>query len=215
MTKGNLIKTAICFFLLLLCALSVYGISKNMKEYESLGSEKHSLERNAKTAKQGFDEYRKDVQQQAYDEAEEKEGEGIEAKEVAKHNNAYSVMNNLSEGFFDIFFTWEDSETYNERAEKAKEYASAKVINNDYIFDDGKDSLGDDYVKTSGVKSEFVNAEAYPADTDHALVKVNYKSWYDDEKRGSGESTRYYYVSFDRDNTQIRGLDLVFSSDDD
>src|SRR5699024_4821137 len=190
-------KTVICIVLLLLSVLSIYGISKNLKIYESLGSEKTSLERKAKTAKKGFDEYKRDIQQKAYAEAEEKEEEGSEAKEVAKHNNAYSAMNNLSEGFFDIFFTWEDSETYHDRPEQAKEYATAKVINDDDIFDDGKDSLGDDFVKTSGVRSEFLDAEAYPADADHALVKVNYKSWFDDDKRSSGESTRYYYVSFD------------------
>lgn len=211
MSKERLIKIVICCAALFLCVLGIYGITNNIKEYESLIKQREGLEKQASEAKKEFDEYKKDVQKKAYDEA--KEGENAEAKAVGEHNSSSLVMNNLSNGFFNVYFTWEDTETYKKRADKASDLATKDVIDNKDIFDDGKDNLGGDYVKTTGVKAEFINAEAYPSDDNHSLVKVNYKSWFNDKKDASEDSTRYYYVSFDRESNKINDLELVFSSD--
>lgn len=211
MSKESLIKIVICCASLILCFLGVYGITNNVKEYEALEVKKENLEKKASAAKKEFDEYKKDVQKIAYEEAQE--GDSQEAKQVGEHNSSSLVMNNLSNGFFKVYFTWDDTETYKKRADKASDLATKDVINNKDIFDDGKDNLGGDYIKTTGVKSEFINAEAYPSDDSHSLVQVNYKSWFDDKKDSSSDSTRYYYVSFDRDSNKITDLELVFSSD--
>lgn len=211
MNRGNLIKVAICCVSLLLCISGIYGISSDMKDYKNLGYKKESLEKQATAAKKEFEEYKEGVQKKAYEEA--KDGDSKEAKEVAEHNSSSLIMNNLSQGFFKIYFTWDDSETYKKRADNVSDLATKEIINNKDIFDDGKDDLGGDYVKTTGVKSEFVKAEAYPADDKHSLVQVTYKSWFNDEKKYSADSTRYYYVTFNRDSNKITDLELVFSSD--
>lgn len=211
MSKERLIKIVICIASLILCILGIYGITNNVKEYKTLEVKKENLEKKASEAKKEFDEYKKDVQKKAYEEAQE--GDSQEAKEVGEHNSSSLVMNNLSNGFFKVYFTWDDTETYKKRADKASDLATKDVIDNKDIFDDGKDNLGGDYIKTTGVKSEFINAEAYPSDDSHSLVKVNYKSWFNDKKDASEDSTRYYYVSFDRDKNKITNLELVFSSD--
>lgn len=211
MNRENLIKIAICCVSLLLCFSGIYGIASDMKEYKSLGYKKENLEKQATAAKKEFEEYKQGVQKQAYEEA--KDGDSEEAKEVAEHNSSSLIMNNLSKGFFKIYFTWDDSETYKKRADKVSDIATKEIINNKSIFDDGKDDLGGDYVKTTGVKSEFIKAEAYPTDTRHSLVQVTYKSWFNDEKNNSADSMRYYYVTFNRDSNKITDLELVFSSD--
>lgn len=212
MNKEKIIKIAICSLSLLVCFLGIYNISNNVKEYRSLGQEKEKLEQKAITAKKEFEEYKKDIEKIAYEEA--KEGDNEEAKNVAEHNSSSLIMNNLSQGFFKIYFTWSDSETYRERADSASDFATKDVTNNKEIFDDGKDTTGGDYVKTTGVKSEYINATAYPSDENKSLVQVTYKSWFNDNKKHSADSTRYYSVTFDRDEQKITDLELVFSSED-
>lgn len=211
MSKEKLIKAIICCASLFLCFFSVYGISNNAKEYKSLVYKKESLENQATVAKEEFEEHKIDVQKNAYEEA--KDGGSKEAKEVAEHNSSSLIMNSLSNGFFEIYFTWDDTDTYKKRADHASDLATKDVLNNKDIFDDGKDNLGGDYVKITGVKSEFINAEAYPSDDSHSLVLVNYKSWFNDEKKNSADSIRYYYVTFNRDSNKITDLELVFASD--
>lgn len=214
MNKEKLIKVAkiaICGVSLLVCLLGIYNISNNVKEYRNLNHEKEDLEKQVAAAKKEFDEYKIHIQEAAYEEAKESESE--EAKEVAAHNNSYLIMNNLSQSFFKSFFTWNDSETYRERADKVGSIATKEILNNKEIFDDGKDSLGGDYVKNTGIKSEFINAAAYPEDDNNSLVQVSYTSWFNDDKSHSSDSTRYYYVTFNRDNQKITNLELVFSSE--
>jgi|SRR5690625_804069 len=213
MDKEKLIKSAkiaICIVSFLVCAIGIYSISKNLKEYRNLDREQEVLEKQASAAKEEFDEYKQHVQEKAYEEA--KEGDSEEAGEVATHNSSSLIMSNLSESFFKGYFTWNDGETYRDRADKVSSIATKEIVNNEELFDDGKDSLGGDYVETRGIKSEFVDAEAYPEDDNNSLVKVTYTSWFHDEKSKSSESTRYYYVTFNRDNQKITNLELVFSS---
>lgn len=209
--KEKLIKTVICVVSLLVCLLGIYNISKNVKEYRSLNHEKGNLESQVIAAKEEFEEHKKAVQEIAYEEAKESDNE--EVKQVAVHNNSYLIMNNLSQSFFKEYFTWNDSKTYRERAEKVSSVATKEIRDNKEIFDDGKDSLGGDYVKITGVKSEFINATAYPVDDKNSLVRVTYRSWFNDAKSRSADATRYYYVTFNRDNQKISNLELVFSSE--
>lgn len=211
MNKETIIKISISCFLVLICIVGGYSISKNVKEYKALGEERDQTVEEAKNAKKEYDEYREDVQREAHEEAEETGDE--DSSKVAKHNKTYGAMNNISENFFDYFFTWEDSEEYKDRAEKAKDIATKNVTENERIFDDGKDSLGGDYIKTTGVKAEFENTEAFPVDDEHSLIAVTYSSWFDDKKTDSAMETKYYYVTFNEETNKIEDLEVKFSPD--
>lgn len=209
MSKENIIKISISCFLALLCVVGGYNISNNVKEYQALGEEKEQIKQEAKEAKKEYDDYIEDVQEKAQEEADET-GK-TESSKVAKHNKAYRAMNNISENFFDYFFTWEDSETYQERSEKVKDIATKDVTEDESIFDDGTDNLGGDYVKTTGVQAEFENVEAFPIDDERALIAVTYKSWFDDEKTDSAQEMHYYYVTFNEDTNKIKNVESKFS----
>lgn len=208
----RIIKITICVVSILVCSLGIYNISKNASEYGSLVKEKERLEGQAVAAKEEYEEHQKTVLENAYTEA--KDGENAEAKEVATHNESYLIMSTISEAFFKEFYTWNDSESYLQRADNVSSVATEEIRNNESIFDDGTDSLGGNYIEITGVKSQFVNSEAYPVDGKSSVVRVTHKSWFNDDKNISGNSTRYYYVTFDRENQMITNLEQVFSSED-
>lgn len=207
----RIIKITICVVSVLVCILGIYNILKNASEYGSLIKEKERLEGQAVAAKEEYEEHQNTVMGDAYTEA--KDGDNAEAKEVAAHNESYLIMSTISEAFFKEFYTWNDSESYLQRADNVSSVATEEIRNNASIFDDGTDSLGGNYIEITGVKSEYVNSKAYPVDNKNSIVQVTHKSWFNDDKNASGNSTRYYYVTFDRENQMITNLEQVFSED--
>lgn len=208
--KKNKIQLFVGIIVVVIIIVSSINIVKNVLNYNDLKQEEISVSEKASSAKKRYVKHKKEIEEQVY--ATENESENELVKEVAVHNNSYMIMQNLSSSFFEEFFTWKDSEEYQERKNKLKNIADNSLLENKKIFDEGKDSTGGDYIKALGLQSEFISSEVSLIDNQTAIVKVIYKSWYD-KKSDSGEGIRYYQVDFDRENQKIKDLKLVFSSE--
>lgn len=212
MSKKQIIKLVVFLLALLVIVGGVVGIRKNSQEQEKVQEERDQKASEAKVARQHYSKYRLSVQDTAYEEAQK--GENIEAKEVAAHNQTYKNLNQLSNEFFQSFFTWEDSESYQDRANQVDGIVTDDVKNNKDLFDDGKDDTGDDYINNTGIQSSFNSAKAYPTSDTNALVRVGYRSWYGDEQENVGDGVRYYDVDFNEKEERITDVKLIFSSDE-
>lgn len=210
MNKKAFIKISICIISLLITTGSIYKITIQVKEQQIIEANKETAEKQAQKAKKAYDKRRDEVQKEFY--AENHTDDSNAVKEVASHNNASVILNDVTKNFFEVYFTWHDSIEYKERENKLSSVASEELLNNKAVFDSGEDTLGGDYVENTGVKAEFLSSTAYLETNVTGLVKVNYKSWFNDEKSSSERATRYYYVKLD-DMHKLTTADIVFNSE--
>lgn len=208
----NKIKWSIVVVLLVVSGFSVYQRIKGVSEMNDLVQEQKKLTNELKETKEDFNAYKSQMEEQAFSEASSSDDEII--KSVGVHNGAYLIMNELSNEFFTGYFTWENGDEYRQRKELLKPITNEKIINDESLFDDGKDNMGGDYIDNTGLKSSIIDVKAFPENDDNAIVKVNYRSWFGDEESDAGEATKYYYLTFDRANYKVESMKIVFSSDE-
>ncbi len=205
------IKVVICSISVLVIGVSIYFITKQTNEYKELKQEKKELEQQVEAAKKAYNKRRNQIQEKFY--AEDHTNSPEIVRGLASYNNSYVIMNDLANRFFKTYFTWQTSEDYIARSSKLTSVATNSLLRNQKIFDNGKDSLGGDYVENTGVKSEFTGVNTFMENKDSALVEVNYSSWFNDERNSAAHSKRYYYVRIKSDEQKINNLNLVFSSE--
>ncbi|MBC2676281.1 hypothetical protein [Listeria booriae] len=204
----NRIMLVICVVAALISAIGLYTTAKQVSAYHKLEHEKKVATAAAVQADKTYEARKKKIQQQATDEAQKSNDPLIKA--VADHNGAYGVMNTLASAFFKQYYTWKSAEEYRARPSHLENIATTGLLKNQALFDDGKDSTGGDYIANTGVQSSFQSASAY-ADTDvSAIVKVNFRSWFEDEKENAINATRYYSMQIDPTTQKIKQLNLVF-----
>lgn len=211
MNKKNFVKVVICSISILVIAVSVYFIVKQTNDYKELKQAKKTAEIQNEKAKKAYHERREQIQQEFY--AEDHTNAPKIVKGLADYNNSYVITNDLANRFFKTYFTWQNSEEYGARASKLTSVVTTSLLKNQNIFDNGKDSLGGDYVENTGVKSEFIGVNTFMENKDYALVEVDYSSWFNDERNSAARSKRYYYVRIKSDEQKIDNLNLVFSSE--
>lgn len=202
------IRIFIGIIAILTIAISSFNIARNVTQYNDLKKEEQIISKKAQQAKKDYDAYKKETEKELY--SGESNNENQLVQEIATHNNSQEIMDNLSNAFFKVFFTWENSQEYQERKEKLRSIADNDLLENKDIFDSGKDTTGGDYIKALGVQSQFDGSEINLIDNQTGIAKVMYRSWYD-EKSKSGEGIRYYQIDFDRENQKIKNLKLIFS----
>lgn len=137
---------------------------------------------------------------------------------VANQNINYEKVNSVATKFFNIYYTFSDTKEYLARANKLKDIITPSIKNDKEIFDNGKDSTGGDYIKSTGLQSEFDTAEAYLSQSSNtkaqALVKVTNTAW-TSSRSNSGSIIHYYDLTYDTTTQKISSLKLVFTEGSD
>lgn len=192
---------------LILIILSAWNVRQNISKYQGLKSE-------SKVASQRVESIKKDYLK-SQKQLEEKINLQVNSdnelvREIANHNNNYSIMTSLSTEFFKVYFTWTDINSYQNRPNELKNIISDSLFNNKSIFDDGKDNTGGDYIKALGLKSDFESSEVSVIDDESAIVKVQYEGG-QDSKDAKSTSTRFYLVNYDISNQKIENIKAIFS----
>ncbi|EPM6858970.1 hypothetical protein ACTPGW_002596 [Enterococcus faecalis] len=209
MTKA---KLGLVVALLGLIAIGSINIYRNTIELKNLTEEKQQLKEDELKTRQNYQNKKEKMEVQALKEAKNNDNQLL--KSLSENFSSYEIMNTLANEFFSGYFTWSDGDSYRGRKEKLKSITDESILNDEKLFDDGKDTTGDDYINTTGLKSEVSKIEAFPESEEKALVKVEYKSWFDDKKSDAGEGTKYFILEFDREKHKIKKLELVFSSEE-
>ena len=213
-SKSNLVKITLFVISILVCIIGIVKVSERTETNKRLLDEEQEKTSELKNIKDSYYQHKIDVQEKAYQVA-------LDSDETLIHNFAVydgnlKLLSNLSERFFETFFTWDNSEDYRNRSELLNQIISEELKNNQMIFDEGKDTTGGDYIETTGLRSEYLTSEVFSLDEGNediseALVKVTYSSWYGNKKQEAGTSTVYYSIELDKRDSKIVNVEKVFS----
>lgn len=133
---------------------------------------------------------------------------------VAANNYYQREISQYAQEFFSIYYTWHNTKEYLKRKELLKPLITTELANNKSIFDDGKDDTGHDFIKASGIKSDFVKSQTdIEADVSGKLIKSTVRVDYttSDSSSSSKHATRYYEMAYNTDQGKIVDLKLVFT----
>lgn len=190
-----------------------FGVFQNVQANNKLQVQNKALKKDLANAKSEYKKKVSDVDAKAYQEAINSKDETV--KSIATHNGDYAIVNNIADKFFKTYFSWKDTKTYLARSTEllSEGVITSSLANDKNTFDSGKDSTGNDYIKTTGIKSSFDSADAYLAEdmgsTINALVKVVNTASY--KSGNSGEATHYYQITYDRNSKEITAVKLVLT----
>lgn len=138
-------------------------------------------------------------------------------KAVAQQNIAYTKLNSAANKFFGVYYSWKNSSQYLARADKLDGLISDGLKHNKSIFDDGKDSAGGDYIKTTGIKARYTASETYIESANTAsdlrgIVKVVYRGWFNDDTPSM--AVRYYTMNYNAKTNQITSIKLMLTTNE-
>lgn len=113
--------------------------------------------------------------------------------------------------FFQTYLNWDDSQEYKSRVNRLGNIITLELSMDKTVFDDAKDSTGHDYIKTSGLQSEFVGAKVYSCLRDSndqlaVLTQVKQRSKRNNSSEGISEG--YYELAINSKN-QVSKLKLI------
>lgn len=215
MAKGKSFYSSFAILIISLATLgfSAFGIHNNLTTYKQSAVEAKLAQDKADKAKAAYmakdEKVNKDAMTKALD-----SNDPI-LKSVATQNFNYARVKSVSTEFFKTYYTFANTSDYLARKDKLSGLITPDLANNKSIFDDGKDSTGNDYIKTLGVQSEFVKASAFMTMRDggkaQALVRVENRAWYKGQQQQSGIATHYYNLTLDAKNNKITNLKLMLT----
>lgn len=201
--------------LMTICVTS-FGISKNIKTRTSIVRQERASSQQLKDSKAAYLQKKNIVNKAVINQSLNSNNDVL--KSVAEQNVNNKTINQVAKRFFTTYYTWSDYKSYMDRANKLQNIITPELKNNKSIFDDGKDSTGGNYLKNTGIQSEFDSSVAYLSQssdsTAQALVKVVNTSWYAGQRNNSGQSTRYYDLTYNLKNHKISDLKQVLIQKD-
>lgn len=206
MGKYKYVKTCICLLSVFIVCITGYKVYESEKEYNRLINEQHILEGKVTNEKKEYSKKKQRVQEELYKYDEKSKPLFTE---IAQYNKNYQDMAKIVNVFFSKLYTWKSSEEYIDRKNNLKSVAEDNILQDTTIFDDGKDDLGGNYIKISGLQSELLSAEVYLTNEGEALVEVTFSSWFDKNKNKYSEMTKYYLLSVNKESKKIRKLDII------
>lgn len=216
MNKARLVKIVSIGVLL----ASIGGIFLVAKQRLALTKEVAKSSLQIKQEKSKYKEKYKKVNEQAFKEAYKSSNPAL--KTVAVQNLSYSKVTQAANSFFKIYYTYSNSKTYMQRADKLGNLITPELKKDKKLFGEVKDATGGNYIDSSGLHSEFESCEAYFTQNSgsnvEALVKVVNSGWYEDGNKSSdgiGHATNYYALSYNLNTNKISSLKLVFTEGSD
>lgn len=213
MDKKSKICTAIIVLSVVVIGFTSAQTLANMHTLASLRSVVHGLNREVDKSKKAYAVKKEKITNQAMSKALQSSDPSLNT--VARQNNNYAKVTDISNKFFETYYTWNNSDEYHNRANKLGNLITPEIKTDKKVFDEGKDSTGKDLIKGSGLQSKFDSAKAYLSQSDsstvNALVKVKNESWFKGNQDQSGNQTHYYELTYDLKTNKISALKLVLT----
>lgn len=193
------IKNVLIIVLLVFIAFGAVRIYQNMSNYEDTKTAIESESKELKKVKKTYEIHKEKVDEQVAEKAVNSDNQNL--KSLGEYTVIDNSLTTISNKFFKVFFTWSDGKEYLNRKNELSKIITDELKNNKQIFDDGLDTTGENYIDNTGLKSSFINVDVFNTMTDGnklvGVAKVDYKSWYENQRENSGSSTSYYQVNYD------------------
>ncbi|WP_258079959.1 hypothetical protein [Enterococcus faecalis] len=177
-------------------------------EIQQLSKDNKVLAEKLVAEKKEYDKQKKKVQAELNQQMNVK-GKPLFSK-IMTLNHDYQKKEKLANDFFQNYYTWNNSQEYHNRKDKLKELTEKNILDDKNWFDEGKDDLGGDYIKISGIQSELIRTTTYVTSTGQPFVEVEFSSWFDKNKANSSEKKKYYLLNVDETNNKINQLESIF-----
>ncbi|RBR68652.1 hypothetical protein EB46_02776, partial [Enterococcus faecalis] len=154
MTKEKIVKIGICLLSIFAISISIYKMYERESEIQQLSKDNKVLAEKLVAEKKEYDKQKKKVQAELNQQMNVK-GKPLFSK-IMTLNHDYQKKEKLANDFFQNYYTWNNSQEYHNRKDKLKELTEKNILDDKNWFDEGKDDLGGDYIKISGIQSELI-----------------------------------------------------------
>lgn len=190
-----------------------YTLYNQVENRTNLKNELNQTTKQLNNEKSKYNAREKAVNQEAMVEASKSDDPSLNT--VSTQNADYQKVQKVSTQFFSQYYAWSDTKSYLDRVNKVSSIITPELAKDKSVFDDGKDTTGGDFIKATGVKSEFQSADAYMTvdinEKVQALVKVTNLSWYNDNRQDAGTAVHYYDLTYDLKTNKISSLKMVIN----
>lgn len=109
-------------------------------------------------------------------------------------------LSKIATNFFEIYYDYADSKSYNARKNKLSKFTDDKILNDSMLF-----SSDSELIDTLGARSTFKSCEVYYRNSNideiNGTVSVNYTFGYSNSVRKEG--TQIYLVTYNKKNSKI------------
>lgn len=199
--------------LIVLNVVCLFVLSGKVASRKDLSIEENKAKSALKIAKEKEKSNKKDVEDQLL--KQKLDDLDPKVQKIAVFNSEVALLNTISENFFKDYFTWNNSEEYQNRKEVMSSYVSQKLIDDKSVFDEGLDNTGGNYVEATGIKSKFNKSKGYvKSDSQRngelieGLIEVEYESWFDNSNQKS-ISSKIYNFSFNKKDNKVESISLL------
>lgn len=191
-------------FMVVILGVTVFLTGTGVYEAIRTATQAEATTKELNQTKQAYADKKTKIEQEVY--AYARNNGSPEMKSIANHCLDESALNGISKKFFKVAFTYDDSKSYLERRNDAKEYATSAVLANEGLFGNGTKTSAK-VVDTLNVSSELENLDVFLTSTNGNVITGKAMVQYGISTGGNQKTgTKAYSISYDASLGKIVGI---------
>ena len=196
MRKSNLYLILLSVLTVMLLVLGVFFRVRLVKSNHDLIASNQRLEQTNKKYQKHKDKVAKTVYYYTV-----KHG-NAETKVFGQQYLANELLSNQANKLFGVIYTYNDSNQYLARKDKAKYLATDSILNNEALFGNGSKTSAK-VVDTLNVQSALKNVDTYYTDENNGVINGWARVTYTLTSNSVREGTKVFHIAYDKNQNKF------------